>query len=516
MRKFVALIILICLAGPGFCQSPDPLKDLDGYVKRVMAGFSVPGLGLSVVKDGSAVLTKGYGVRSLKSNEPVDENTLFGIASNTKAFTATALALLVEDGKIEWDAPVINYLPWFRLSDPWVTSQITVRDLLVHRSGLGLGAGDLLLWPATTYSRREIAERLRDVPLAYSFRSRYAYDNVLYLVAGVLIEEMSGQSWEQFIRTRIFNPLGMRCSSPSVYSIREGNIASTHAFQNGLLQVVEHDTSSNANPAGGIGSCAADMARWMQVLLDSGKAASGLPLFTPETTTELWTPVTPLPISDPGPGLEALRMNYRGYALGFRVNDYRGLRVVSHTGTLTGYVSRMFLVPQLRLGITVLTNQENTDAYESIIYHIVDRYLNIPDFDWPKALVSAGQKKKEKQEKAPQPPSKSEYGPPLLPLQSFTGIYRDKWYGDIRISLENGKLVISFLHTPQLIGTLEHWQHNTFVARWYQRDLRADAFVTFQTGADDSVERIRMKAFLPDTDFSYDFQDLDPVPLRNR
>jgi CubicO group peptidase (beta-lactamase class C family) len=514
MKKLLFLLILHGLFLPAYAQLPNPLKDIDSYVKRVMADFNVPGLGLSVTKDGAILLSKGYGVRSLGSPEPVDAHTLFGIASNSKAFTAAALALLVEEGKIEWDAPVINYLPWFRLSDPWVTSQITVRDLLVHRSGLGLGAGDLLLWPATTYSRREVAERLRNVPLAYSFRSRYAYDNVLYLVAGVLIEEMSGLSWEQFIQTRIFNSLGMHCSTPSVYSVRQGNIASTHAFQNGILQVVEHDTSSNANPAGGIGSCAADMARWMQVLLDSGKTGSSGRLFSAATTSELWNPVTPLPMQEPAPGLEVLRMNYRGYALGFRVNDYRGLHVVSHTGTLTGYVSRMFLVPELRLGITVLTNQENTDAYDAIIYRIVDRYLKVADFDWPNALISAKQKKKENQAQVPRPPSKSEYGPPSLPLQSFAGTYSDKWYGDIRISLEAGKLLISFLHTPQLTGTLEHWQHNTFVARWYQRDLRADAFVTFQLGSDDSVERIRMKAFLPDTDFSYDFQDLDPVPVK--
>src|SRR5436190_2563089 len=188
-------------------------RDFDAYVARVMSTFEVPGIAIAIVKDGRVLLAKGYGVRKLGDPTPVDDHTLFGIASNTKAFTATAIGILVEEGKLEWDAPVINYLPWFQMYDPFVTREITIRDLLVHRSGLGLGAGDLLWWPTSTYDRKEIARRLRYIKPETSFRSAYAYDNVLYSVAGEVIEAVSGQTWEDFVSSRILARVGMTGSS---------------------------------------------------------------------------------------------------------------------------------------------------------------------------------------------------------------------------------------------------------------------------------------------------------------
>src|SRR5262245_31094386 len=310
-------------ANPSQAQKPAaPPPGFDGYVAQVLKTFEVPGVAIAIVKDGKVVLAKGYGVRRLGEPTPVDAQTQFGIASHTKLFTASALATLVEAGKIEWDAPVIRYLPWFAMYDPFVTRELTVRDLLVHRSGLGLGAGDLLWWPTSTYDRREIARRLRYIKPATSFRTAYAYDNVLYLVAGEVIEAVSGQSWEDFVRTHILQPAGMTHSD--VYHSaagRSGNVATPHAEVNDTVRPVAPFLSDNTNPAGGIVSGAEDLAKWLIIQLDSGRVAGGAPIFSPASTRQLWREVTPEPIGDPVPGLEELRPHFLGYALGLDTRD---------------------------------------------------------------------------------------------------------------------------------------------------------------------------------------------------
>ena len=277
--------------------------------------------------------------------------TLFGIASNTKLFTATALGLLVEEGKIEWDAPVVRYLPAFQMWDPYVTRQLTIRDLLVHRSGLGLGAGDLLWWPASTYDRKEVARRLRFIQPATSFRSAYAYDNVLYLVAGEVIEAISGLSWEDFVSRRILARVGMTGSNVRHSAANAGgNVATPHAEVDGTVRPIKPFDSDNTNPAGGINSSAEDMARWLTVQLAHGALADGSRLFSEATWRQLTALVTPIPIADPPPELAPLRPNFRGYALGLDVRDYRGRKVLMHTGGLPGYVSRVMMIPDERLG----------------------------------------------------------------------------------------------------------------------------------------------------------------------
>ncbi|HKP29343.1 MAG TPA: serine hydrolase domain-containing protein, partial [Gemmatimonadales bacterium] len=245
MRRGLVLAVYVLIHGPASVMGQGP-PGFDQYVESVMSAFQVPGLSVAIVRDGKVLLAKGYGVRTLGDPAPVDAETLFGIASNTKVFTATALGMLVEEGKIEWDAPVVRYLPGFALSDPFVTRELTVRDLLVHRSGLGLGAGDLLWWPPSTYNRKEIAQRLRYIPLATSFRSAYAYDNVLYLVAGELIETMSGMSWEDFVSTRILKPLGMNGANVKHSAAGHGgNVATTHAPVDGKVRVIAPFASDN-------------------------------------------------------------------------------------------------------------------------------------------------------------------------------------------------------------------------------------------------------------------------------
>ena len=508
--------LLLALATAAAAPAPAP-PDIDQWVARAMRTFEVPGLALAIVKDDAVVVAKGYGVRKLGDPAPVDARTLFGIASNTKAFTATALGLLVEEGKLEWDAPVVRYLPAFAMWDPFVTREITVRDLLVHRSGLGLGAGDLLWWPESTYDRKEIARRLRFIKPATSFRTAYAYDNVLYLIAGELIETISGQTWENFVATRILARVGMTGSNVRHSAAAAGgNVATPHAPVDGAVRAIRPFESDNTNPAGGINSSADDMAKWLRVQLSGGTLADGSRLFSAQTARQLTSIVTPIPIGDPPPELPPLKMNFHGYALGFDIRDYRGHKIVMHTGGLPGYVSRVAMIPDLNVGVAVLTNQESGEAFDSIAYRVLDYYLGAPAFDWidgytkVHARVEAAVAQAESRGTA----SRDTASKPSLSLARYAGTYRDAWYGDITIAEEGGKLIMRFSHTPALSGTLEHWQHDTFIARWNDRELRADAYVTFALNPDGSIDQAKMRAVSPATDFSFDFQDLLLRPAR--
>src|SRR2546425_8687981 len=508
------------LAG-AVCAAASPLRaqalprDFDTYVARTTQQFQVPGIAIAVVKGGRVVLAKGYGVRRLGEPVPVDERTLFGIASNTKAFTATAIGLLVEEGKLQWDAPVVNYLPWFQMYDPFVTRELTVRDLLVHRSGLGLGAGDLLWWPSSTYDRKEVARRLRYIKPATSFRSAYAYDNVLYSVAGEVIEAVSGQTWEDFVSSRILARVGMTGSSARHSAAAGGgNVATPHADIDGNVRPVTPFASDNVNPAGGINASATDIAKWMMVQIDSGRLPDGSRLFTPRTTRELWSVVTPFRGGSPPPELAALRTNFAGYGLGLGLRDYRGWKMVSHTGGLPGFVSRISLVPDQRLGIAVFTNQESGEAFEAITWRVLDHYLGAPTTDWIPVyarLKARGDSTIAAQERAAAA-QRDSASHPSLPLEKYTGTYRDAWYGDVTMALEGGKLVLRFTHTPDLTGDLEHYQYDTFIVRWRDRELRADAYVTFALKPEGGIDQVKMAAVSPATDFSFDFQDLLLVP----
>lgn len=492
-----------------------PPPNIDAVVQNALSSFEVPGISIAIVKNGKVVLAKGYGVRQLGQPKSVDEHTLFPIASNTKAFTATALALLVQEGKIKWDDPVIDHLPWFRMSDPFVTANMTIRDLLVHRSGLPAYAGDLLQFPPTDYSREAIVRKLKDIPLAASFRSTYAYDNILYLAAGEVIKAVSGQSWEDFVQQRILDKVGMRESVLRFSKLKQQpNLATSHAPVNGKVQVLdnffEQGFSDVSAPAGGIASNAVDMAQWMLVQLDSGRATNGNQVFKPSAIHELWKLVTPMPFGKAQDAVKPANMDFLGYALGFNVFNYRGVKVVAHGGKLDGFVSRMTLFPDLDLGIAVLTNQEGGGPYASITNTIADYYLNAPSFNWVEGYkkIAVANRDAILKKESGQAQLRNTQSSPSLPLSAYAGTYSDKWYGDVIISQENNKFSIRFAHSPQLAGELEHWQYNTFIARWKNRGLRADAYITFSLRADGSIEHATMKAISALTDPSHNFHDL--------
>ena len=526
MRKLMSfrsliLILVTLFADPAWgVPQEHPLLDLDAYVEKTRTVFEVPGIAVAIVKDGQVLVAKGYGVRKLGDPTLVDAQTLFGIASNTKAFTAAALAILVDEGKIHWDDPVTKYLPGFQMYDPYVTREMTVRDLLVHRSGLGLGAGDLLYWPHSSFTREEIIRQLRYIKPASSFRSKYAYDNILYLVAGQIIPAVTGKTWDDFVKERILVPLGMTSTNTSVAAFRPGDdVATPHSRVDGKVTPIEYNNFDNNAPAGAINSCVADMAKWLLVQLNSG-LISHTPegdrrLFSERQNREMWSPQTIIPIGDPPPPLAALRPNFSAYGLGWGLADYRGKKIVSHTGGLAGLVSRVTMVPDLKLGIVVLTNQEAGGAFQAITYYILDQYLGAPPTDWVTAFhtVAKTGETRALEVESKQKTTRAADSKVSLALEKYAGQYIDPWYGTITISSQNGRLVMNFDHTPALVGDLEHWQYDTFIARWRDRSLAADAFVTFALKPDGTIDQMKMVPVSPLTDFSFDFQDLLFTPI---
>ena len=513
--KVAPLVLLAGMAAPALYAQAGPPPDLDAYVAKALAAFNTPGAAVAVVKDGRVVLAKGYGLRHLGEPAPVDAHTLFQIASNTKAFTTAALAMLVDEGKLAWDDPVTKYLPWFQLSDPYVTRELTVRDLLTHRSGLGLGAGDLL-WYHSDYPRDSILRRIRYANVASSFRSRFAYDNVLYVAAGEVIPAVTGLSWEEFIRRRIFVPLGMSEARLTARGVRpEENFAAAHAMVDQRLTVISRDTFDATNAAGGVVANVTDLAKWMIVQLDSGRVGarattagdSGRRLWSVARTKEMWSAQTIQPIDELTPALADYRPNFYLYGLGWDLRDYRGQKLATHTGGLDGMTSRTLLVPAARLGVVVLSNGESPLG-TAVAWRVLDHYLKAPPTDWVSKLAeyvrAAEAEGHEVERKAAG--ARHQASRPSLPLGGYAGRYTDRMYGDVTITDEAGRLVLRFSHSPALTGDLEHWQYDTFVAHWRQRNI-PDIYVTFALKPDGSIDTMKMAAVSPLADFSYDFQD---------
>ncbi|EIL99589.1 serine hydrolase [Rhodanobacter sp. 115] len=499
---------------------PAQLQDFTTYVDNTLKTFKVPGVAVAIVKDGKVVMEQGFGVREIGKPTKVDANTLFAIASNTKAFTAASLQMLADEGKLDMDARVIDYLPWFRMSNSYVTHEMRVRDLLAHRSGLSLGAGDLLYWPPTSYTTKDVVERLAKVPIKNSFRGHYAYDNILFAVATLVIEKVSGESYADFVRDHIFKPVGMDESLIDCTYLKPGmDVATGHAPYNFKdIKPVPPMAWLNDPGAGGIYASVHDLAKWMNVQLAGGKLPDGKQLFSEKSHHEMWSMLTPIPIHKPSiPELAPLTPEYYGYGEGWFLSTYQGQKLVWHTGGWPGFVSRVTMVPKLHLGVVVLTNQQSGAAFNAITYRVLDAYMNPgKKTDWVAVYDKAVKQFNANADTswAKHEAARDKHSKPSLPLAQYAGTYRDPWYGDIVITDQNGKLRMRFSKTKQLIGTMTPWQHDTFIVRWDDRSLDADAFVNFALDDDGHVREMRIKPVSPRTDFSFDFQDLRPVPVK--
>jgi CubicO group peptidase (beta-lactamase class C family) len=510
VRPQIAATLLLSLCAAAQTAPP---ADLDAWVERARREFDVPGIAVAVVKDGAVAHAKGYGVRKLGEARPVDERTLFGIASNTKAFTATALAMLVDEGKLSWDDPVQRHIPWFQLYDPYVTRELTVRDTLCHRSGLGLGAGDLLFWPDTDVTRREVVAAARHIRPASSLRSRYAYNNLMFVVAGEVVAAVSGMSWDEFVTRRSLAPLGMADTRIGSAGFHGGpNVALPHSrgwrLAGAPLRPIAPTRDDTWAAAAGIRSSVTDLARWVIANLDGGKV-NGKALWSERSARELWSAQTVQRVSDPPEPLKNTKSNFAAYALGWTLRDYRGRKVVSHGGALTGMVSIVVMMPEEKLGVVVLTNQEEGGAMSSIVYHVLDHYLNAPATDWIAAYQTTGEERLKRSAEAErkQEAARNAASKPSLELARYAGEYTDAWYGKAIVAAGDGKLKLRMSRTPVMLAALEHWQYDTFKAV-FQDNTIPDAFVTFALDHEGKIERMTMRATSGIADFSFDYHDL--------
>jgi CubicO group peptidase (beta-lactamase class C family) len=491
--------------------------DLDTYVQHAMTAFGSPGLGLAIVENGQVSVARGYGVRKLNTGEMVDAHTAFPIGSETKAFTVAALAILVDRKKLSWDDRVVDRLPGFQMYDPYATAHMTVRDLLTHRSGLGLGEGDLLVILGSDRSRADIVHALRYLKPVTGFREKFAYDNILYIVAGALVEAISGQSWESFVGANIFQPLGMKDSHAN-FMPGAANEVSLHARTDGAFRgvgnqaVLEQPAGFDVvGPAGTINASPADMATWMNLQLARGRMSDGSQLFSAEQADEMWKPVVVVPAEEfkLPPRLAGMQPDLQTYAMGWFVECYRGHMIVQHSGAVFGGLAMQFLIPERHVGISVTINSEDSFTRRAVAYHLLDYYLGLAPTDWISSLqdahtdMIAGAMKALKDTPAPT----AHDATPTLPLAAYAGKYIDPWYGSMTISeAVPGRLSIRFDRTPGMQGALQPDGGNRFRTSWTDHNIE-NAFIDFHADGDHPTGAT-LSAISPLADFSFDYQDL--------
>lgn len=521
-----ALCIVVLLSGAPAALAQPPAAasaTLDAFARRAMDTFATPGMAVVVV-DASGIHTHAWGVRKLGDAAPVGPHTIFPIGSNTKAFTAAALAILVDQGKLRWDDRVVDKLPGFRMYDAYASSEMTITDLLVHRSGLGLGQGDLMFVPTTNRTRAELVHAIRYLQPVHSFRSGYAYDNVLYTVAGELVRSVSGERWEDFVQQHLLDPLGMRDTQVSI-DARVPDQAALHGkidtpvrgvgAPSVLPTLMGGDTFA---PAGALQASAADMGRWLQAQLGRGAMPDGQRIFSADAAQALWTPQTLIPIG-PAPAAIALAApQFSAYALGLEVTDYRGHKIVTHLGGVLGAISAVVIIPERQVAFAILLNSEDAGTLFAMREHLLDMALGLDSPDWIAAyqqVLAARYAKATQALRAATQPARTAAGP-SLPLLAYAGVYRDPWYGTVTISAPaNGKaggLRIRFDRSPGMEGALEHTQYDSFRTRFRTPGLE-DAYVTFALTPQGAIERMTMQAVSPLADFSYDYQDLRFTPV---
>ncbi|HQD44888.1 MAG TPA: serine hydrolase [Kaistella sp.] len=489
-------------------------KKLDELIQNTLKTFDVPGISVGIIKDGKTVYAKGFGVSSMNTQQKMDENTLVGIASNSKGFTATALAILVDEGKLNWDDKVTKFIPEFQMYDPYVSQQVTVNDLITHRAGLGLGQGDLMFFPeGGSLTVNDIVHNVRYLKPANSFRSTLNYNNIMFIVEGEVIHRISGLSWAEFIEQKIMKPVGMTSSYGSYNRAKAANVSNiieAHAPVDGKAIPVPHDWNETGNAAGGIISNIKDMNTWAEFLMNGFTTKDGKKLVSDKQIQQLWN----LQISTPVALKNSYDSNFGGYGLGWFLTDVKGHKQVYHTGGLIGTVTQFTLIPDMKLGIVVLTNQQSGAAFSTITNTVKDAYLGIADRNWLKtygdrmAKLNADYDKGKKEVFAKSETFKKDKNSQIKPEQ-IVGTYNDPWFGDIIISHDGKTFRIICKNSPRLKGELLPYSPNVMIAKWDDRSYDADAFINFSLDENGKATGAKMKPISDVTDFSFDFGDLD-------
>jgi CubicO group peptidase (beta-lactamase class C family) len=486
----IALFLLASIA-PIHAQD-DPLSGLDSYIEQAMDDWQLPGLAIAVIKDDDVVYARGFGVRELGKPERVNENTLFAVASHTKAFTGIALGMLVQERQLSWDDHVVDHMPGFQLYDPVTTREMTVRDLLVHQQGYRTWSGDFLWW-ASTLSRQDVLDRLRYLKPDYSFRSRYGYNNMMFVAAGELIPILTGISWDDFVTERILKPLGMTHTTTTVRDLPSpGNVAMPHIKVKGTMTPIPYRNVDNSGPAGGLNSSALEMARWLRFQLAFGHW-NGTQLVDSALIRETRVPHT---LIRAGQSFQRLfpTTHFLAYGLGWFMQDYHGYLVLRHGGGMDGMLSYSMFLPEAGLGVTVLTNAQDQRLYSSLPWVVVDRFLNLPEKDWS-AIYMASVKSAERREadaRKQREKNRAKRSKPTRPLKTYAGTYQNDYYGTATVTQGLGRLVLQMNAHPGVVGPLEHWHYDTFVSKWSDPMWR-ESFVSFTLDGDGDVARLSLK-----------------------
>ena len=465
--------------------------DFDPIIQQAMQGWDIPGLAVAVVKDDEVLLCKGYGVRTYNEPAKVDEHTLFAIASNTKAFTAAAVGLLVQEGKLGWDDPVTKHLPWFRLHDEHATALLTVRDLLCHRAGLGTWAGDML--QMSTYPPREVLERVRHIEPTYSFRAGYGYANLMFIAAGMVLETVSGQSWDDFIQQRLFEPMGFKDSltAPRFFGDRT-NIAVPHEVIDGKLQTVSYREDAGFGAAGSICASVTDLSRWLRLQLGNG-CLDGEQIVDAAILEETHTPHTLIRLLPEEKKLFPTR-HFTAYGLGWFMNDHNGRLVIRHTGGLDGMLSSTVMVPEERIGIVVLSNKLPNMGYVALPYVLLDRLMGIKGRDWFQAYREFETEAKGKLDAGKRLLHNSRVSGTRtsLPLEKFAGEYDAPVLGGASIRVQGEGLNVQLMAHPGLSGVLTHWHYDSFLCKWDDPVL-GESLIPFITDGQGNVVEFKVR-----------------------
>ncbi|WP_191858962.1 serine hydrolase [Hanstruepera ponticola] len=511
-KQSVAFVLFLSFC---FCQLQAQVtsQQIDSIVNYAMSKFNVAGCAVAVVKGGKILHEKGYGVKSIKTNEPVNEHTNFAIASNSKAFTTVALALLVEEGKLNWDDKVKMHIPEFTMYNDYVEENFNIIDLVTHRSGLGLGVGDLMFFPqGSDFTIDDLLSSFQHFKQESAFRTKWDYDNLLYLVAGELIARKSGMTWEAFIETRIFEPLGMDNSYASLASIQDSsNLSASHSTETGEMRIIPTFEEMINGAAGGIFSNVNDLSQWMLLHLNKGKYGNNFnsQLFTISNHYEMWKIHTVMDVNR-NPRYNS---HFAGYGLGWNLTDVNGNMQVSHTGGLPGMLSRTLLIPDMNLGIVILTNTSNDGGglFSAVSQTILDMYLEMDDFQWIDKYSAYLASRQSGDDAATQKvwETVANMDQKAVKREKYIGVYEDVWFGKVEVFMKGDQLWIKCHRSPLLNGPLKHYKDETFAIKWEYQDMNADAFAMFEIGENGKAEAFTMKGISPNIDFSFDFQDLD-------
>ena len=490
-------LFLLLIAHLGFAQTVS-LDSIANYIEQARKDWQVPGLAVAIVQNDNVIFAKGFGSRELGKNLPVDTHTLFAVASNSKAFTVSLLGRLVDQGILSWDDKVIDYLPDFHMYDPYVTKEMTIRDLLTHRSGLPTFGGDHI-WIGNTLPPQEILHRLKYLQPIDMFRASYHYQNLLYLVAGMVYEKITGEKWEDGVQKHIFEPLEMRDANTSVKALSgKENVATPHEWRNGQIVKVAYENLENIAPAAAINASISDMSQWMRLHLSTGKL-NEQQFLSESVVRDMQTIYNPIPVSKFAE--EELNRHFFGVGMGWFISDYKGIKLVSHSGGMSGMISLQTLVPEAKLGVFIAANLAPDVPTFAITMFILEAFLNENETprDWSRFFLDRINKQKQSREEKEANLQKARIKgtKPTLPLEKYAGTYFEPFSGNAEVKLVDGKLL--FDYNPRHSGDLSHWHGDIFRVNWHNPifDMPPKSFVKFFVNEYGEVEALEVRFYDP-------------------